>query len=265
MILLGNIKSVNTILRKLTGYRQARRDTEILAEVEKLLSKQIAELEEHSRAGHRYHLKRYLQTFSILPKGKGALLDLGGTCGLFDRVIKEFTEYQLSSADHLSENPFNFEKDRFPFADHSFEIVLFMEVLEHFTEDPMHAMAEINRVLQPNGYLLLSTPNITSWKAIHRALTHQHPELFPPFMSHGGTDRHNREYTFKEVEKLVIASGFEIENLVAVDVYDHLPTAAPIPGFDTEGRGDTTFCLARKVGAVQVRMPEWLYWPPVSS
>ncbi len=33
-----------------------------------------------------------------------------------------------------------------------------MEVLEHFTADPMFALAELNRVLKPGGFLLLTTP-----------------------------------------------------------------------------------------------------------
>lgn len=240
--------------------RQASPTQQHLAVEQHLLSR-IEHLETDGPSGHRYHIKRYLETFKLLPPGKGTLLDLGGTCGLFDSVVATFTNYQLHSADHLAEQPFNFEKDIFPYQDESFDVVLFMEVLEHLAEDPMHAMSEINRILKPQGILLMSTPNTSSWRAIHRALLHQHPSLFPQYMRHGGTDRHNREYTYAEVGLLIEAAGFDIEKHEAIDVYDHLPQVEPIPGYDPSGRGDTCFCLARKNSTVRDRMPTWLYWP----
>ncbi len=44
-----------------------------------------------------------------------------------------------------------------PFADHSVDSVLMSEVLEHIP-DPLLALKEINRVLKPQGTLLLSVP-----------------------------------------------------------------------------------------------------------
>ena len=61
---------------------------------------------------------------------------------------------------------FDAEKDRFPYADGYFSTVLCCELVEHLTEDPMHMMAEINRILRPGGHLVLTTPNIGSLRAI---------------------------------------------------------------------------------------------------
>ena len=249
---------LTAIAQKLSEKKNQR----LQRKVEEFLLQRIEDEEQSNPgSGHRFHLKRYLQTFELLPNSKGELLDLGGSCGLFGEVLERFSNYNLHFGDHLSDNPFNFEKDRFPFEDDSFDIVLFMEVIEHLGEDPMHAMAEINRVTKQGGYLLITTPNISSWKAIRRALNHEHPELFPPYMRHGGTDRHNREYTFKEIGQLINDAGFDAERIEAIDVYDHLGSAEPIDGFDSSGRGDTTFCLCRKTSAVRDRMPNWLYWP----
>ena len=49
-----------------------------------------------------------------------------------------------------------------PFADNSFDLVLSSEVIEHILE-PEHFVQEIARVLKPDGYLLLTTPNWNSF------------------------------------------------------------------------------------------------------
>ena len=46
-----------------------------------------------------------------------------------------------------------------PFETNSFDIVTFREVIEH-VEDEQKALREIKRVLRPNGYLLITTPNL---------------------------------------------------------------------------------------------------------
>jgi SAM-dependent methyltransferase len=46
-----------------------------------------------------------------------------------------------------------------PFANNSFDLVFMTEVIEHLL-DPSRTLNEIRRVLKPNGYLILSTPNL---------------------------------------------------------------------------------------------------------
>jgi SAM-dependent methyltransferase len=38
------------------------------------------------------------------------------------------------------------------------------ELIEHLREDPMHLMAEINRILKPGGYLIFTTHGLASRK-----------------------------------------------------------------------------------------------------
>ncbi len=77
---------------------------------------------------------------------------------------------------------FNAEKDRFPYGDAYFSTVLCCELLEHLAEDPMHMMAEINRVLATGGHLVLTTPNIGSLRAIAAILEQYHPGFFPAYI-----------------------------------------------------------------------------------
>lgn len=232
-------------------------------EVEKTLLAKIEEFEPPV-SGHRYHIKRYLETYNWIPQESGLLLDLGGAYGIFSHILKNFTSYTLVFADRIEGESvacFDFEKDTFTFPDDHFDFILFTEVLEHFREDPMHCIAEINRVLKPGGRLLLTTPNIASWKSINRALNGEQPGLFVPYMKHGSSNRHNREYTAAEVVRLMDDAGFEIIKADAIDVYDHVPNAIPVKGYSNKMRGDTVFCLAAKKQKVKNRMPNWLYWP----
>lgn len=49
-----------------------------------------------------------------------------------------------------------------PFGDHTFEVVVAGEVLEHVPH-PDHLLREIRRLLTPGGWLVLSTPNVVGW------------------------------------------------------------------------------------------------------
>ena len=47
---------------------------------------------------------------------------------------------------------------KLPFDAHRFDVVILSEVLEHVI-DQKRCVQEIYRVLKPNGYLMLTTPN----------------------------------------------------------------------------------------------------------
>jgi glycosyltransferase involved in cell wall biosynthesis/SAM-dependent methyltransferase len=165
---------------------------------------------------------------------------------------------------------FNAEKDRFPYDDEFFSTVLCCELIEHLSEDPMHMMAEINRILRPGGHLVLTTPNIVSLRALAGALQGYHPGLFPAYLrprEGGRVDaRHNREYAPREISDLLVNSGFEVALLETGPFLDE-----PHPEYgwvrhlleryllSAELRGDGIYAVGRKIGPVRERYPEWLY------
>jgi 2-polyprenyl-3-methyl-5-hydroxy-6-metoxy-1,4-benzoquinol methylase len=51
--------------------------------------------------------------------------------------------------------------ERLPFKNESFDVVFFLEVIEHLVY-PTFTINEIKRVLRKNGFLILSTPNVAS-------------------------------------------------------------------------------------------------------
>lgn len=100
------------------------------------------------------------------------------------------------------------EKNPIPFESNSFDYVIFTEVLEHVAiKHPKEILEEIVRILKPDGILYLTTPNVSNLSYILTLLVGNNifwdPEIF-----YGSLDRHNREYTWKEVKKILLESGF---------------------------------------------------------
>lgn len=166
---------------------------------------------------------------------------------------------------------FNAERDPFPYPDEHFTTVLCCELIEHLAFDPMHMMSEINRVLRPGGWLVLTTPNLASLRAIAAILQGYHPGFFPAYLrppEPGATPepRHSREYTPKEIARLLLDAGFEVARLETgpfreaprpeLAWVEHLLERYGLPG---DLRGDCIYAVGRKVSGVLHRYPDWLY------
>ena len=165
---------------------------------------------------------------------------------------------------------FDAEKDHFPYPDGHFATVLCCELIEHLFEDPMHMMSEVNRILRLGGHVVLTTPNIAALRGISAILQGYHPGFFHAYIRPAETGeveaRHNREYTPREVHKLLENSGFAVTRLETGEFRD-----LPHPEFgwvlhllnryrlDSEMRGDGIYAVGRKTGPVKERYPGWLY------
>lgn len=120
---------------------------------------------------------------------------------------------------------FNIEKDPFPFADNSFDMVLCMEVIEHLTYSPTHMLTESHRVLRQGGKLVLSTPNAINMKQTAALLCNRSMEF--PYSGYGIYGRHQREFTVQELRLLLEACHFRVVEAELANIFlrSHLPRA----------------------------------------
>jgi glycosyltransferase involved in cell wall biosynthesis/SAM-dependent methyltransferase len=239
------------------------------------------------------HLTRFEKTLAITPPGgpEDRILEMGsylqitpalktrlgygevrgcyyGPAGQVDhRSVTSIDGEQFECALEL----FDAEKDRFPYEDGYFSTVLCCELVEHLTEDPMHMMTEIHRILRPDGHLVLTTPNIGSLRAIAAILAGYHPGFFPAYIRPRAAGeepeaRHNREYTAREIVHLFYYAGFDITLLETGPFRDephpeHEWVKNLIERYEMPAdlRGDGIYAVGRKRGPVRERYPVWLY------
>jgi SAM-dependent methyltransferase len=116
--------------------------------------------------------------------------------------------------------PSELQADHLPFRDASFDLVLCTEVVEHLNRHPQTLLVECNRILKVGGFILVSTPNVGSWKKLLQLTNGNWDYDSPTFLEEWG---HRYEYTFWQLQQMLLASGFSPFKEVARDVYPDDP------------------------------------------
>lgn len=232
---------------------------------------------------------RFIQTLSLVLDQPGAALEIGANPYFTTILLKQFRSLDLHLTNYFSGpaadssqdvayttvtgrriaetfrySNVNVETMRLSQNDDAFDVVLFCEVLEHMTNDPLAALAEIKRVLKPGGYLVLTTPNAVRLENVARLVAGYN--LYDPYSGYGPYGRHNREYTVGELERLMLHCGFVREILFTADVSppapDGLAEAAAMAhaarGSDAE-TGQYIFSRWRNAAPMTIAKPSWLY------
>jgi SAM-dependent methyltransferase len=220
------------------------------------------------------HLLRYRITLEQLPPARpGARLFDVGSWATIMRVLELVWGYQVQACNyhadrrtHIVDLPpaaglpayraeidhVDVELDRFPYDTASFDVVTSWEVLEHLGRDPMHLLWEANRVLKPGGLLLMTTPNVASLRSLDAVAQGGHPQLWSQFRKSGSPDRHQREYTPRELRTMLGKAGFSTDGVWTENVWDmqHRPIRGALEtiGVSLDDRGDDIIVVAR-VGA----------------
>jgi 2-polyprenyl-3-methyl-5-hydroxy-6-metoxy-1,4-benzoquinol methylase len=105
---------------------------------------------------------------------KGKVLDVGCGDGLISTLIANATGAKVYGVDispravekarkrGIVAKVIDVDKQEFPFGKSSFDMVFCGDLLEHLY-DTENLLENVREVLKPNGYLVVSVPNIASW------------------------------------------------------------------------------------------------------
>jgi SAM-dependent methyltransferase len=234
-------------------------------------------------------LWRFCHTWALIRDEKGHCLEVGANPYFTTQLIEDYTDLDLTfvnfygtrgtSTDTVSYVPvrstavtvrerdmmmFNIEEDAFPFADDSFDVVLFCEVIEHLQMDPVVALREIHRVLKPGGVLVVTTPNVCRLDNVAAMVDGRN--IYDPYSGFGPYGRHNREYTLHDLYRLLAFVGFQFD--VAFTADGHAPNPErraryaevyPLVEYRSADLGQYLFVRAHAVSHDSNGRPSFLY------
>lgn len=250
----------------------------------------IGELRDYATAD----CERFLHTLNLVPAdAEGRLLEIGANPYFTTLLMRRFRpalqlelvnffgptavdgtqDVVFQNMDGVEERldfdfrNLNLEVDVLPFPDHHFDYILFCEVLEHLTIDPLRAVRELKRVLKPEGVLVLTTPNAVRLENVIAFIEGRN--MYDPYSAYGPYGRHNREYTRHELHQLMQHAGFGIDVSYTANVHDDILTPlTPVAlinavldsqKFRDKDLGQYLFTRWHNSNEGESKLPRWLY------
>lgn len=265
---------------------------------EKILDTLTAVSVDNSARGELYgyafaDCERFLHTLALIPtEASGKLIEIGANPYFTTLLVRRFRPRLAMSLvnyfgagvtfgqqklvfpgfDGVEETidlPFqniNIEESTLPFADGEFDYMLFCEVLEHLTADPVRALLELKRVIKPGGSLILTTPNAARLESVLALLEGRN--VYDQYSGYGPYGRHNREYTRHELHTLLTHCGFDAEVFYTANVHGEAGTALDAERIASllmsirnreHDLGQYMFTRWRNARPANPQLPAWLY------
>ncbi len=185
---------------------------------------------------------RFKKVLGILGKLKGErLLDIGCGDGTFTVLLKEAlgarevvgVEVALEAIGAIERKgikayQLDIDENPLPFDDAYFDVVYCGEIIEHLF-NPDHLLAEVYRVLKPEGTCVITTPNLAGWpNRLALLLGYQpYPTAVSPehesagkllIRSYEGQWGHIRVFTTLSLQELLQIHHFRIVRLIGCPV-----------------------------------------------
>jgi SAM-dependent methyltransferase len=172
------------------------------------------------------HRRRFLFTLDLVAAtavGSGfRVLDVGHFPGHLSAAL-EGLGYQVTGVTAPgipSELPnvhlVDIEEEPLPFSNETFDLVVFVETIEHLPHSPVFPLREMRRVAKAGAAIIVTTPNLVCGSNRLRFMRGRSP-LFPlesyfEERGHGGAlqHRHNREYTLDELDSILNECGWRV-------------------------------------------------------
>ncbi|MDD5503615.1 MAG: methyltransferase domain-containing protein [Candidatus Thermoplasmatota archaeon] len=230
------------------------------------LEKTIAELKEISSpricapfADYlKCHEKRFIATANFLEgtiDGNSRILEVGAMPYFLTCILERTFGCKIET---IGSETCDMEKEKLPYPDEIFDLVIMAEVLEHFRSDPAFALKECHRILKKDGILFVTTPNAQSLvDAAAKVLIARNPNsMYESSGEHYVGFKHHHEYTLPELRRLLEEHNFHVDRLTTKNIYG---PAKHIPSFWRFGQ--TTMVMVRKFGENVITRSDWLYDP----
>ena len=170
----------------------------------------VACLRRHGIRGPVLDFGSYFGNFALTMAAAGIAVEAIDSYASYDEAFIEHR--RLMEAEGITVHDFadvGYELERFEH--HRFEAALCMGVIEHIAHTPRLLMTALDRVIRPNGLLIMDTPNL-AYQYQREKLAEGH-SVFPPITVQFDTtppfEGHHREYTPTEVKWMVERIGHE--------------------------------------------------------
>lgn len=162
------------------------------------------------------------QQLSGLDLNKCSLADLGCNRAQLPFYLREkFPQADIYGVDDYQTDAwkevFNYQgynmAEGLPYRDNSMDVIFALEILEHMV-DTDHFLDECRRTLKPQGWLIITTPNICGWRNRIRVPL----GLYPDGMEYRTIIHHVRLYNMQTLMTHLRERGFEMTGATSVQM-----------------------------------------------
>jgi SAM-dependent methyltransferase len=173
-----------------------------------------------ARSGSQFAVNERPDIEELVPPHTQALLDVGCGTGRLGGSLKtlgiprvvgvELNPRAAAEARAMLDEVVvaDIEKDPLPFADGSFDCIVYGDILEHLV-DPWTTLHSQRRLLTPAGAVVVSIPNVAYWRNVLGILRGRWE-----YTASGTLDAtHLRFFTWAGIEQLLDQAGYRVERV----------------------------------------------------